>query len=76
MWVIFGVIFAQTGFFAAFITQPQTSSNKSGSCPMADPMRRSGKPCGQEKFNTGDAGTPVLGACWGLWTGRRIQTFR
>ena len=30
MCVTFGVIFAQTGFFAAAITQPQTSSTISG----------------------------------------------
>ena len=30
MCVTFGVIFAQTGFFAAAITQPQTSSRISG----------------------------------------------
>ena len=57
MCVTFGVIFAQTGFFAALITQPQTSSRISGSSPIAAPILRSGKPCGQEKFNS-NASTP------------------
>ena len=60
MCVMFGVILAQTGFLAAPITQPQTSSNKSGSCPMAAPMRRSGRPCGQEKFSS----KPSTPASW------------
>jgi hypothetical protein len=58
MWVTFGVIFAQTGFFAARITQPQTSSKISGFSPIAAPIFRSGNPCGQEKFNS-KASTPT-----------------
>ncbi len=58
MRVMFGVIFAQTGFVAAPMTQPQTSSNTSGFWPMAAPILRSGKPCGQEKFSS-KASTPA-----------------
>ncbi len=58
MCVTFGVIFAQTGFFAAAITQPQTSSTISGFSPIAAPILRSGNPCGQEKFSS-KASTPA-----------------
>ena len=44
MWVMFGVIFAHTGIVATSLTQPHTSSSRSGSWPMAAPMRRSGSP--------------------------------
>ena len=62
MRVTFGVIFAQTGFFAAFITQPQTSSTISGFSPMAAPIFRSGNPCGQEKFNSNESTPDILAA--------------
>ncbi len=58
MWVMFGVILAQTGRFAAPMTQPQTSSRMSGSWPMAAPILRSGRPWGQEKFSS-NASTPA-----------------
>ena len=46
------VIFAHTGFFAAPITQPHTSSRISGFSPIAAPIFRSGNPCGHEKFSS------------------------
>ena len=63
MRVTFGVIFAQTGFFAAAITQPQTSSTISGFSPIAAPILRSGKPCGQEKFSSNES-TPASSQRW------------
>src|ERR1700730_3044974 len=62
MRVTFGVIFAQTGFFAAVITQPQTSSTIPGFSPMAAPILRSGNPCGQEKFNSNESDARILTA--------------
>ena len=58
MWVMLGVIFAQTGFVATPFTQPQTSSRISGSCPIAEPIFRSGSPCGHEKLSS-NASTPA-----------------
>ena len=58
MRVTFGVIFAQTGFVAAAITQPVTSSTRSGFSPIAAPIFRSGRPCGQEKLSSNPS-TPV-----------------
>mmetsp|Transcript_34967 Transcript_34967/g.75708 ORF Transcript_34967/g.75708 Transcript_34967/m.75708 type:complete len:312 (+) Transcript_34967:76-1011(+) len=52
MSVMFGVILAHTGMFAASFTQPHTSSSRSQSWPMAAPMRRSGMPWGQEKLSS------------------------
>ena len=60
MCVTFGVIFAHTGFVAAPITQPQTSSRISGFSPIAAPILRSGRPCGQEKFSS----KPSTPAAW------------
>jgi len=47
MCVTLGVIFA-SGNLRRAITQPQTSCRISGFSPIAEPMRRSGRPCGQE----------------------------
>src|SRR5436190_9611879 len=58
IWVTFGVILAHTGTLAARITQPQTSFRISGLSPIADPIRRSGRPCGQEKLHS-NASTPT-----------------
>src|SRR5256714_1635180 len=58
MCVTFGVIFAHTGTLAAPMTQRQTSSRISGFSPIAEPMRRSGRPCGQEKLHS-KASTPA-----------------
>src|SRR3954462_5681531 len=58
MGVTLGGGVAQTGTFAAPTTHWQTSPMMPQSWPMAAPIFRSGKPCGQEKFNS-DASTPV-----------------
>ena len=57
MCVTFGVSLAQTGTVATSLTQPATSSRISGFSPIAEPILRSGKPCGHEKFNS-NASTP------------------
>jgi len=44
MSVMFGVIFAHTGIFATSFTQPTTSQEISGDCPIAAPIFRSGRP--------------------------------
>ena len=62
MCVMFGVILAQTGLRAVLITQPQTSARISGFSPMAEPILRSGRPCGQEKFSSKRIDAGVLAA--------------
>src|SRR5216684_4300338 len=57
-WPTLGVIFAQTGIFATSFTQPQTSFTSSGFSPIAMPILRSGRPCGQERFSSNPS-TPV-----------------
>src|SRR5882762_6335225 len=61
----FGVIFAHTGIFATSFTQPHTSSTMSGFSPIAMPILRSGKPCGQLRFISKPS-TPVS------WVSRTI----
>jgi len=63
MWVMLGVILAQTGSLVADFTQPQTSSRMSGSWPMAAPILRSGRPWGQEKLSS-KASTPAASQRW------------
>ena len=58
MCVTLGVILAHTGILAALITQPQTSSRMSGFSPIAEPIFRSGNPCGQDKLHS-NASTPA-----------------
>src|SRR5207237_7843545 len=58
MFVMFGVILAQTGILATSVTQLVTSAVRSGCSPISDPILRSVMPCGQEKFNS-KASTPV-----------------
>src|SRR5947208_296202 len=58
MCVTLGVILAHTGTFAADMTQPQTSFRISGFSPIAEPIRRSGRPWGQEKLHS-KASTPT-----------------
>src|SRR5207237_1073857 len=58
MFVMFGVIFAQTGIRETSVTQLVTSSVRSGCSPISEPMRRPVIPCGQENFNW-NASAPV-----------------
>lgn len=58
MSVMLGVILAHTGTLAAALIQPHTSPSTSQSWPMAMPILRSGRPCGQLKLIS-NASTPT-----------------
>ena len=58
MCVMLGVIFAQNGRSVASRTQAHTSRSRSGFCPIAAPIARSGSPCGQEKLSSNPS-TPL-----------------
>src|SRR5690349_4216939 len=58
IFVMFGVILAQTGIFATSVTQRVTSSVRSGCSPISDPILRSVMPCGHEKLSSKPS-TPV-----------------